>query len=321
MVAPSPQELEKALQGDRASLGKCLSFMESLHPQDRTIQFEILRRLKLPEEYFILGITGPPGAGKSTLIETLGKYILSREPHTRLGVLTVDPSSTRSGGSLLGDKTRMPFLTASPRAFVRPLSSRGSLGGLHPRTREVLHLLSAAGYNPIFLETVGVGQSEIQVRHVCDFLLGVTLPWAGDEIQGLKRGIMEVVDALVINKADLIPPAKQLAYEQSLTFALEILGQTSEGINPFVLSISALESKGVPQLWEKLSTWRETHKSYIHQRRTLQTQQAFEQILKEIVWEKWIASHPLNQNISHWQTKLKENTSLWEVIHEIYPLL
>lgn len=321
MVAPSPQELEKALQGDRASLGRWLSFMESLHPQDRVRQLEILRHLKAPEGYFILGITGPPGAGKSTLIEALGKHILSQEPHTRLGVITVDPSSTISGGSLLGDKTRMPFLTANPRAFVRPLSSRGSLGGLHPRIREVLYTLSASGYNLILVETVGVGQSEIQVRHVCDFLLGITLPWTGDEIQGLKRGIMEVVDALVINKADLIPPAKRLAYEQSLTFALEVLGHNLNEDKPFVLSISALEGEGIPQLWEKLSLWRDTHQEHIHQHRTLQAQQSLEQMIKEMLWEKWIESSPFKQKIHHWQKKLGENTSLWEVISELYPLL
>jgi LAO/AO transport system kinase len=186
----------------RGTLARAITLVESTLPQHQALAQEVLQAV-LPRTggALRLGITGVPGVGKSTFIEALGLYLVEKLGK-KLAVLAVDPSSPRGGGSILGDKTRMPQLTLHPRAFIRPSPASGSLGGVARATREALLLCEAAGYDVIFVETVGVGQSEVAVHGLVDFFLLLMLAGAGDELQGVKRGIMEMADALLITKAD-----------------------------------------------------------------------------------------------------------------------
>ena len=194
-----------------------------------------------------VGITGVPGVGKSTFIEAFGLYLI--EQGKRVAVLAVDPSSTRSGGSILGDKTRMSRLSATPEAFIRPSPSAGSLGGVAQRTREGMLVCEAAGYDVILVETVGVGQSEVTVASMVDFFLVLMLPGAGDELQGIKKGILEIADALAVNKADgdNIPLATRATAEYRS--ALRLFRHGSANWSPPVIQTSALESKGMDEVW------------------------------------------------------------------------
>jgi len=238
--------------GNRRRLGQALTLVESKLPAHRAQTSELLSLLS-PSPAHRIGVTGPPGAGKSCLIEALGLNLV--EAGHRVGVLAVDPSSERSGGSILGDKTRMEELSRHPQAFVRPSPSGGSLGGVARRTREALWILEAAGYDRILVETVGVGQSETAVAQLVDTVLVVLHPGAGDELQGIKRGLMESADVLFVNKADL-PGAKEAA--QQLSAAVRLLSG-SEGWTPPVHSGSALERVGIEELREAL----ESHRTFM----------------------------------------------------------
>lgn len=229
------------LEGDRRRLGQALTLVESKLPTHRAQATQLLERLPARGAHRI-GVTGPPGAGKSCLIEALGLALVTAGH--RVGVLAVDPSSERSGGSILGDKTRMEELSRHPAAFVRPTPSGGSLGGVARRTREALWIVEAAGYDRILVETVGVGQSETAVAQLVDTVLVVLHPGAGDELQGIKRGLMESADVLFVNKDDL-PGAREAA--QQLSAAVRLLGG-HEGWTPPVHSGSALEGKGIEEL-------------------------------------------------------------------------
>ena len=190
------------LRGDVTVLSRAVTLLESMLPEHQAMAQEVVERcLPYSGKSVRIGITGVPGAGKSTSIDAFGMYLLSRS-EGKLAVLAVDPSSERSKGSILGDKTRMERLAAHPRAFIRPSASAGSLGGVARKTREAIILCEAAGYDNIFVETVGVGQSETAVYSMVDFFLLIQIAGAGDELQGIKRGIMEMADGIVINKAD-----------------------------------------------------------------------------------------------------------------------
>ncbi len=236
------------LAGDRVMLGRAITLIESGAAAHQELAQEVLTAL-LPHriEAVRVGITGVPGAGKSTLIETLGKH-LTAAGH-KVAVTAVDPSSSLSGGSILGDKTRMEQLAADPDAFIRPSPSGGTLGGVARKTRETLVLFEAAGYDVILVETVGVGQSEILVRSMVDFFMLVLLAGAGDELQGIKKGVVEIADAIVINKAD--GEGRMAAETARGEFArvLHYLRPATQGwVTPAVLC-SALKGEGVEALW------------------------------------------------------------------------
>lgn len=233
--------------GDRSILSRAITLVESSLPGDQALAAEVLRALQpLSGKSFRLGITGVPGVGKSTLIDALGMALL--DAGKRLAVLAIDPSSQRTHGSILGDKTRMERLAADPRAYVRPSPARGSLGGVARATREGMLLCEAAGYDFIIVETVGVGQSEVAVHGMVDFFLLLMLAGAGDELQGIKKGIMEMADAIVINKADgdnLLPAkAARAEYEK----ALHLFPATASGWQPPVLTASAAHGIGMAEL-------------------------------------------------------------------------
>jgi LAO/AO transport system kinase len=235
-------------RGDRRLLAKAITLVESTRADHQDAAQRLLERL-LPRTggAVRVGITGVPGVGKSTFIEAFGLYLIGLGK--RVAVLAVDPSSARTGGSILGDKTRMARLSAAPEAFIRPSPSGGSLGGVARRTREAMLLCEAAGYDVVIVETVGVGQSEVAVNAMVDFFLVLMLAGAGDELQGIKKGILELADALAINKADgdNVPHAQQAATQY--VAALNLFRHTSPTWDPPVVTLSALESRGMDTIW------------------------------------------------------------------------
>jgi len=241
--------------GQRRALAKAITLVESTR-HDHQGEAQRLLELLLPHtgRAARVGITGVPGAGKSTFIEAFGLYLIARG--LRVAVLAVDPSSARSGGSILGDKTRMARLSAAPEAFIRPSPSAGSLGGVARRTREAMLVCEAAGYDAILVETVGVGQSEITVASMVDFFLVLMVAGAGDELQGIKKGIIEIADALAVNKADgdNVPRAERSAAEYRS--ALRLFRHQSPTWDPPVLTISALEHLGMDRVWEVIEDHR-----------------------------------------------------------------
>ncbi len=237
------------LRGDRTVLARAITVIESRLREDVELAQDILEAC-LPHtgRSIRVGITGPPGSGKSTLIETLGTY-LTRERGENVAVLAVDPTSRVSHGSILGDKTRMEALANDPSAFVRPSPSGGSLGGVARRTRETLLLCEAAGYRNVIVETVGVGQSETTVRAMVDFFLLLALPGAGDELQGMKRGIIELADLVAINKADGPDRARADIARHQYESALRLYAPAAAGWRPRVMACSARTGEGIPMLW------------------------------------------------------------------------
>ena len=244
--------LAKAVQsGDRAALARAITLVESSLDQDRHDAELLLEQLLPAAGHSIrIGITGIPGAGKSTLIERLGIQALN-SGH-KVAVLTVDPSSEKSGGSILGDKTRMTLLAAKPQAFVRPSPAGVTRGGIAARTRECVYLCEAAGFDLVIVETIGVGQVELAVAGITDILLLLLLPGTGDELQGMKRGSMELADLVLVNKAD--GPLRNVALATVADYrqALRLTRQPRPGEGVEVIAVSALEDQGIAEVLQKL---------------------------------------------------------------------
>ena len=245
----SIQDFEKGVRaGDRVILAKAITLVESTLAEDETIATMLLNNL-LPEtgNSIRIGITGVPGVGKSTFIEGFGKLITSSGK--KVAILTIDPSSQLTRGSILGDKTRMNDLSKNPNAFIRPTPSANILGGVANRTREVMLLCEAAGYDIIIVETVGVGQSEIAVKNMVDFFLLLMLAGAGDELQGIKKGIVEMADAIVVTKADGDNISKASEAMAEYKYALHLLPQHRSGWTPVVRTCSAYTGEGFEEIW------------------------------------------------------------------------
>ncbi|HZP79624.1 MAG TPA: methylmalonyl Co-A mutase-associated GTPase MeaB [Pseudolabrys sp.] len=238
-------------QSDRATLARAITLIESKRGDHRRAAHKLVQEL-LPRtgKAMRVGITGAPGSGKSTTIDALGTY-LTGQGH-KVAVLAVDPSSTRTGGSILGDKTRMARLATDPNAFVRPSPSSGTLGGVAAKTRETMLLCEAAGYDVILVETVGIGQSETTVADMTDFFLALMLPGAGDELQGIKKGLVELADMIAVNKADGDNIKRANVAAADYRAALHILTPRSPNWTPPVVTYSALTEKGIPELWGKI---------------------------------------------------------------------
>ncbi len=246
---PSVDELSAGVRnGDRALLGRAITLIESTSARHEAEAQELLQTLlPLSGRAKRVGITGVPGVGKSTFIDALGMHLCG-QGH-RVAVLAIDPTSTRSGGSILGDKTRMGRLSAEPNAFIRPSPSGGSLGGVARRTRETMLLCEAAGFDVLLVETVGVGQSEVALRGMVDFFLLLLLAGAGDDLQGIKRGIMEMADAVIINKADGDNRIRAETARGEQSMALHYLSPATPGWPPPVTLASALSEEGIPECW------------------------------------------------------------------------
>jgi LAO/AO transport system kinase len=257
MVAPQPSDLAAAIRaGDRATLARAITLIESTRADHRQTAHRLVQELlPLTGKAVRLGITGAPGAGKSTTIDALGSY-LTAQGH-KVAVLAVDPSSSRTGGSILGDKTRMARLAIDPKAFIRPSPSSGTLGGVAAKTRETMLLCEAAGYDVVIVETVGVGQSETAVADMTDFFLVLMVAGAGDELQGIKKGIVELADMIAVNKADGDNIARANVAAADYRGALHILSPRTATWSPPVITFSALTGDGIPQLWSQVLAHKE----------------------------------------------------------------
>ncbi len=279
-------DLQALLSGNRRALAKAITLVESKLESHREQAQEILEQV-LPHSgnSIRIGITGVPGVGKSTFIEAFGLHLI--EQGKRVAVLAVDPSSPLAGGSILGDKTRMEELSRREEAFIRPSPSEGALGGVAHKTRETLLLCEAAGYDVILVETVGVGQSEYLVAGMVDFFMVLMLPGGGDELQGIKRGIMELADALVINKAD--GDSKRLAEmaRQQYTSAMNLL-RHSAFWTPRVMTCSALEGNHIDEVWNMVVDYHVValEQQVFHARRAQQNRDWMHQLVNEMLMLK-----------------------------------
>ncbi|MBO6503739.1 MAG: methylmalonyl Co-A mutase-associated GTPase MeaB [Kordiimonadaceae bacterium] len=254
-MLPSIDQLYEGVRaGDRALIGRAITLVESRNPDHQVRAQEMLHRL-LPHagNSQRVGISGVPGVGKSTFIEALGSMLTDRG--RKVAVLAVDPSSGRTGGSILGDKTRMDKLSADMNAFIRPSPSAGVLGGVARATRETIVILEAAGFGTVLVETVGTGQSETMVADMVDFFLVLMLPGAGDELQGIKKGILELADMVAVNKADVFEDKLKQAVN-GYKSALHIMSDASPDWHPPVVTCSGLTGYGLAELWERIEKHR-----------------------------------------------------------------
>jgi LAO/AO transport system kinase len=243
--------LQGILAGDRTILSRAITLIESKLPADQEMARELVGKcLPYSGNSFRIGITGVPGVGKSTFIESFGQFMIKKEK--KVAVLAIDPSSTRTKGSILGDKTRMEELSTNPAAFIRPSASSGALGGVARATRESVILCEASGFDIIIIETVGVGQSETAVSQIVDFFLLLMLAGGGDELQGIKRGIMEMADLIVINKADGDNLKKAELAKKEYENALHLFPALANGWFPKVLVASAIQKTGFEKIWENI---------------------------------------------------------------------
>ncbi|WP_430508017.1 methylmalonyl Co-A mutase-associated GTPase MeaB [Rossellomorea marisflavi] len=323
-AAPIPIEemKEGILQGNRASLARGITLIESSSPGHYAAGQQLLQELLSHTGHSLrIGITGVPGAGKSTFIEQFGEMLC--EEGLKVAVLAIDPSSSVSGGSILGDKTRMELLSKNPLAFVRPSPTAGTLGGVHRRTNETLLLCEAAGYEVVLIETVGVGQSEVLVRQMVDFFMLLVITGAGDELQGMKKGIMELADAIVVNKADGENRALTEKTKKELNQILHFLTPATKGWTPGAHTCSALKKEGLSELWQLIRTFeQEMKKSLVFDsRREKQKEEWFHTMLKERVLTDFLFNEKIKETLPRMEERLKHSeTTTTKAIEELLTL-
>ena len=275
---------EAVLAGDRRALARAITLVESARADHRAQARALVADLaRVGRQALRIGLSGTPGVGKSTFIEAFGCFLTARG--LRVAVLAVDPSSARSGGSILGDKTRMERLSRDPLAYIRPSPSQTHLGGVARRTREAVALCEAAGFDIVLIETVGVGQSETMVAEMCDLFLLLLAPAGGDELQGVKRGIMEMADLILVNKADGDLKPAALRTQADYAGALRLLRRRPQDPDSFpkALAVSALEENGLAQAWQEMETlaaWRRAHGHWAS-RRADQARHWFEEEVRQ----------------------------------------
>lgn len=305
------QYVDGILNGNITILSQAVTLIESSKPEHQEIAQEIIVKcLPFAGNSVRIGITGVPGVGKSTFIEAMGKHITAQGK--KLAVLAIDPSSERTKGSILGDKTRMEDLSTDRNAYIRPSPSAGSLGGVARKTRETIVLCEAAGFNHIFIETVGVGQSETAVHSMVDFFLLLMLAGAGDELQGIKRGIMEMADAITINKADGNNIEKAGLARVQYMNALHLFPATDSGWKPKVLTCSAYLKTGIAEIWDTIDEYLTHVKSnqYFQQRRNEQSKFWMYETINEQLRNNFYQNEQIKKRMEELENKvLKEETS------------
>ncbi len=283
--------MQGILAGDRVTLSRAITLVESRLPADQELAQQVINQV-LPHagNAVRIGITGVPGVGKSTFIEAFGSYLI-REQGKKLAVLAIDPTSQRTGGSILGDKTRMESLSVNPQAFIRPSPAGKSLGGVTRSTRETIILCEAAGFDAIIVETVGVGQSETAVHAMVDFFLLLMLAGAGDELQGIKRGIMEMADAIAITKADEHNVLKAKAARVEYQNALHLYPPTASGWIPKVSTCSALQLTGLDTIWQNITEYLQLTRAngYFEQKRRHQNLQWLYEAIRQSLEDNFYA--------------------------------
>ena len=280
---PSPELADRVAAGDRRALARAITLVESTRPDHRAAATALLAALRpAGRQALRIGLSGTPGVGKSTFIESFGQMLTGQG--LRVAVLAVDPSSARSGGSILGDKTRMDRLARDPRAFIRPSPSQTQMGGIARRTREAVALCEAAGFDVVLIETVGVGQSETMVADLCDLFVLLLAPAGGDELQGVKRGIMELADLILVNKADGDLKHAALRTQADYAGALRLMRRRPQDAPGFpkALCVSALEESGLAAAWDQMQSLTSFRREYGHwqARRAAQARSAFESELR-----------------------------------------
>lgn len=301
--APTVAEyVQGILKRDRSLLARAVTLIESQAPAHQAKAREVLQAI-LPHtgQSVRIGITGYPGAGKSTLIETLGCHLID-QGH-RVAVLAIDPSSARTRGSILGDKTRMEALTRRPEAFIRPSPSGGALGGVTRKSRETLLLCEAAGFDVILVETVGVGQNEITVRQMVDFYLLVMIAGAGDELQGIKKGVIEMADALLFNKADGDNKRRSEQARQEFALALKYLSAYTPDWEVPVLTASAREQVGIAELWQTCERFlaHSRENGFFEQQRQQQRVEWLREMLQEAVLTRFLQTDSISERYDELQ--------------------
>lgn len=307
----SQDYIKGILTGDRMILSRAITVIESQLPEDRSLAKNILEAILAKSGNSIrIGISGVPGVGKSSFIEVMGKHIIASGKS--VAVLTIDPSSKKSGGSILGDKTRMEKLVNNPKAFIRPTASSLTLGGIAQSTRESILLCEAAGYEIIMVETVGVGQSETMVKEMTDFFLLLMLAGAGDELQGVKKGIMEMADTIAINKAD---GENQMAAElaaQEYSNALHLFPMPASEFLPRVVTCSALEDSGIQDIWTIINEYHQQtiENGFFEKNRKLQNVAWMYDHIHQSLKNHFLNNPSVKTNLSSFEDSILSGTEL-----------
>lgn len=307
-LLPANAYIEGIKTGNRALLSKAITLVESMLPRHQVLAQQVIEGcIPFAGKSIRIGITGVPGVGKSTFIESLGSFLTQNEH--KLAVLAIDPSSEKTKGSILGDKTRMEKLANDKNAFIRPSPSAGSLGGVARKTKEIIILCEAAGFDTIIVETVGVGQSETAVHAMVDFFLLLMLAGAGDELQGIKRGIMEMADALVINKADGDNVNKAEMAKQEYLNALHLFPPSDSGWIPTVKTCSALNHKGIADVWEVITNYQSltVGNGYFWKRRQDQELKIFFESIGQRLQDNFFANPQVAEQLELYRKKILDN--------------
>lgn len=308
---PLNELVEQIRNGNRVLLAQAITLIESRLPEDRIRGQELIEALLPYTGHAVrVGITGVPGVGKSTFIEAFGKHLTSLSK--KIAVLAIDPSSAKTKGSILGDKTRMEELAKDPNAFIRPTATNNALGGVADRTREAMLLCEAAGFDVVMIETVGVGQSEVMVKNMVDFFLLLMLAGAGDELQGIKKGIMEMADGIAITKVehDNLKKAKQA--QADLLHALHVFQPSDAQVKTSVLLTSALEKKGIDATWKMITDFMDATKEngYFQKNRQQQNLKWFHESIGHLIQEEIRSSKTVMKKITELEERIQNNKIL-----------